>query len=205
MPIPEIVLPIPRPETLTSCYTNQELNQLFCKTVEFIPTNPSQRWCKVATHPVRLLIQNDYKTSSIFVEGLIESNTTLREWRGNPIQASKICNPRRGLQSHGCCKSWTQEWDSLVPPSMWRIDYFSHSCLKACKRHIKHTLQTTFLDCLVLMFCDLILDLLPEWACLTLMDGTKFWLTSNLADKPVSRVRIFFSHSIIHLPMPGGA
>ena len=28
--------------------------------------------------------------------GLIESNTTLREGRGNPIRVSKICNPRRG-------------------------------------------------------------------------------------------------------------
>ena len=36
---------------------------------------------------------------------LIESNTTLREGRGNPTQVSKINNPRRGLPSRGCCKS----------------------------------------------------------------------------------------------------
>ena len=42
----------------------------------------------------------------------------LREGRGNPIRVSKICNPRRGLPSPGCCKSWTRGWDSL-------IDYFS--------------------------------------------------------------------------------
>ena len=37
--------------------------------------------------------------------GLIESNTTVREGRGNPFRVSKICNPRRGLPSRGCCKS----------------------------------------------------------------------------------------------------
>ena len=38
---------------------------------------------------------------------IIESNTTLREGRGNPFRSrvSKICNPRRGLPSRGCCKS----------------------------------------------------------------------------------------------------
>ena len=36
-------------------------------------------------------------TSSLSRWRLIESNTTLREGRGNPIRVSKICNPRRGL------------------------------------------------------------------------------------------------------------
>ena len=46
-----------------------------------------------------------------------------------------------------------------------------------------------FLDCLALTFCDIIGELLPEWACLTLQGGTTFLLTSKLADIPVSRVR----------------
>ena len=46
---------------------------------------------------------------------LIESVTTLRKGQGNPIRVSMICNPRRGLPSRGCRKSWTRGWDSLVP------------------------------------------------------------------------------------------
>ena len=69
------------------------------------------------------------------------------------------------------------------------IDYFSHSCLKMCKICLKRTLDATFLDCLALTFCDVIGELLPEWACLTLQGGTTFLLTSKLADIPVSRVR----------------
>ena len=70
------------------------------------------------------------------------------------------------------------------------FDYFSHSCLKMCKKCLKRTLDATFLDCLALTFCDVIGELLPEWACLTLQGGTTFLLTSKLADIPVSRVRI---------------
>ena len=69
------------------------------------------------------------------------------------------------------------------------IDYFSHSCLKMCKICLKRTPDATFLDCLALTFCDVIGELLPEWACLTLQGGTTFLLTSKLADIPVSRVR----------------
>ena len=58
-------------------------------------------------------------------ERLIESNTTLREGRGNPILVSKVCNPGRGLPSRGCCKSWTRGWDSRVSPSMWWLIIFS--------------------------------------------------------------------------------
>ena len=76
------------------------------------------------------------------------------------------------------------------------IDYFSHFCLKMCKICLKRTLDATFLDCLALTFCDVIGELLPEWARLTLQDGTTFLLTSNLADIPVSRVRINFLSGI---------
>ena len=76
------------------------------------------------------------------------------------------------------------------------IDYFSHSCLKIFKICIKRTLDTTFLDCLVLTFCDVIGKLLPEWACLTLQGGTTFLLTSKLADIPVSRVRKYHSSNL---------
>ena len=69
------------------------------------------------------------------------------------------------------------------------IDYFSHSCLKMCKIDVKHTLDATFLEYLVSTFCDVIGNLLPEWAFLTLQGGTTFRLTSNLADIHVSRVR----------------
>ena len=72
------------------------------------------------------------------------------------------------------------------------FDYFSHSCLKMCKKIcLKHTLDTTFLGCLALTFCDVISELLPEWTCLTLQGGTTFLLTSKLADISVSRVRMF--------------
>ena len=69
------------------------------------------------------------------------------------------------------------------------IDYLPHSCLKMCKIHLKHTLDATFLACLALTFCDVIGELLPEWACLTLQGGTISLLTSKLADIPVSRMR----------------
>ena len=58
-----------------------------------------------------------------------------------------------------------------------------------CKICLKRTLDATFLDWLALTFCDVIGELLPEWACLTLQGGTTFLLTSKLADIPVSRVR----------------
>ena len=77
------------------------------------------------------------------------------------------------------------------------IDYFSHSCLKMCKICLKRTLDATFLDCLALTFCDVIGDLLPEWACLTLRGGTTFLLTSKLADISVSRVRIIESNTTL--------
>ena len=55
----------------------------------------------------------------------------------------------------------------------------------------KRTLEATFLDCLALMSCDAIGELLPEWVCLTLQGGTTILLASKLADIPVSRVRMF--------------
>ena len=69
------------------------------------------------------------------------------------------------------------------------IDYFSHSCLKMCKICLKRKLDVTFLDGLALTLSDVIGELLPEWACLTLQGGTPFLLTSKLADIPVYRVR----------------
>ena len=54
------------------------------------------------------------------------------------------------------------------------FDYFSHSCPKMCKICLKRPLDATFLDCLALTFCDVIGDLLPEWACLILQGGTTF-------------------------------
>ena len=69
------------------------------------------------------------------------------------------------------------------------FDYFSHSCPKMFKIRLKRTLDVTFLDCLALTFCDVIGELLPEWACLTLHGGTTFLLTAKLAYMPVSRVR----------------
>ena len=72
------------------------------------------------------------------------------------------------------------------------FDYFSHSCPKMCKICLKRPLDATFLDCLALPFCDVIGELLPEWACLTLQGGKTFLLTSKLADIPVSRVRKHF-------------
>ena len=115
---------------------------------------------------------------------LIESNTTLREGRGNPIRVSKICNPRVG--------SWMLKiLDTRMgfPSSSLNvvIDYVSY--LKICKICLNRTLDATFLYCLALTFCDVIDELLPEWACLTLQGGTKFLLTSKLADILVSRVR----------------
>ena len=69
------------------------------------------------------------------------------------------------------------------------IDYISHSGLKMCKICLKRTLDATFLDCFALTFCDIIVELLPESACLTLQGGTTFLLTSKLADFAVLRVR----------------
>ena len=56
--------------------------------------------------------------------GIIESITTLWRGHGNPIRVSMICNPRRGLPSRGCCKSWTRGWDSLVPYTVWWLIIF---------------------------------------------------------------------------------
>ena len=43
-----------------------------------------------------------------------------------------------------------------------------------CKICLKRTLDATFLDCLALTFCDVIGELLSEWAWLTLQGGTTF-------------------------------
>ena len=118
---------------------------------------------------------------------LIESNTTLREGRENPIRVSKICNPRRGLPSRRCSKSWTRGWDSRVPPSMWCLIIFLilvQKCAKYYKRPRRDFSRLFGVDVLYVIG-----ESLPEWACLTLQGGTTFLLTSKLADSPVSRVR----------------
>ena len=46
-----------------------------------------------------------------------------RVGQGNPIGVSLICSPWWGLQSPGCCKSWSWRWDSSVPSPFG--DYFS--------------------------------------------------------------------------------
>ena len=69
---------------------------------------------------------NIFYYSQVF-SGLIESITTLREGRGNPIRVSKICNPWRGLPSRGCCKSWTH--GDGIPESLPQRDvwlFFSY-------------------------------------------------------------------------------
>ena len=62
-----------------------------------------------------------------------------------------------------------------------------------CKISLKRTLDMTFLDYLAFDFCDVIGELLPVWACLTIKGGTPFLLTSKLTDIPVSRVRKHFT------------
>ena len=66
----------------------------------------------------------DHPASSIHDQRLIESITTLWKGQGNPIRVSMICNPRRGLPTRGCCKSWTRGWDSNVPSTMWWLIIF---------------------------------------------------------------------------------
>ena len=126
--------------------------------------------------------------SNFPVVRLIESNTTLRERRGNPIRVSKICY----IHDEACrvVDVANLGHDDGIPKSLPQCGvYFSHSCQKMCKICLKRPLDATFLDCLALTFCDFIGELLPEWACLTLQGGTTFLLTSKLADIPVSRVR----------------
>ena len=82
-------------------------------------------------------------------------------------------------------------WKVGIPESLpqcgdWLVFLFLSKMCKICLNCI---LDATFLDCLALTFCDVIGELLPEWACLTLQDWTTFLLTSKLADIPVSRVR----------------
>ena len=126
-----------------------------------------------------------------------DDTNRMREGRGNPIQASKMCNLRQDLLSRGCCKLWTLALGFLSPFLNVVIDYFSHSCLKMCQICLKLTLDATFLHCVALTFCDVIGELLAEWIYLTLQGGTTFLLTSKLADIPVSRVRIIESNTTL--------
>ena len=75
----------------------------------------------------------------------------------------------------------------------WVDWLFIYSYLKIWKIDIKRTLDTTFLNCLALNFCDVKGHLLLEWACRTDQGGTTFPLTSNFVNIPVSRVRMRLS------------
>ena len=77
---------------------------------------------------------------------LIESITTMQKGQGNPILVSTICNIHR-LLSPGCCKSWTQGWDSLVPSAVLLLIIFLPRLLFIIKslRHCsctKHNIMT---------------------------------------------------------------
>ena len=90
---------------------------------------------------------------------LTESNTTLREGRGNPSEC-----PRFAIQDEACRVSdvaLNLGHENGIP-KLLVIDYFSHSCLKKSKICLKRTLDATFLGCLVLTFCDVIGELLLE-------------------------------------------
>ena len=106
---------------------------------------------------------------------ILESNTTLREGQGNPIRVSKICNPGLGKPCRGL--QYLETRMGFPSPSVnVVIAYFSHSYLKICKVHVclKCTLDVTFIECLALTFCDVISELLPEWAFLPSRVGQHF-------------------------------
>ena len=84
-------------------------------------------WCKMFSQRVRL----------------IESITILRKEQGNPIRVSMFCNPRQGLPSPGCCKSWTPGWDSLVPSTMSWLIIFLPLLLFIIKSQILRRLSCT--------------------------------------------------------------
>ena len=79
---------------------------------------------------------------------------------------------------------------------MWWLITFLILALKCAKIWLKRTLDATFLDCLALTFCDVIDELLPEWACLILQGGTTFLLTSKLADIPFSHWRQIYTQNL---------
>ena len=124
----------------------------------------------------------------IYIDRLIEITP---HW-GRDSEIPSEC-PRFAINDEACMLQILDTRIGFPSPSLNVVnDYFSHYCPKMCKicLHVQRRLDATFLDCLALTFCDAIGELLPEWACLTLQDGTTFLLTSKLADIPVSRVRI---------------
>ena len=82
----------------------------FCRLFGVDVLWPPPGWDKISPVTSKLA---DIPVSRVRI---IESNTTWRKGRGNPIRVFKICNPRRGLPSHGCRKPWTQGWDSESLP-----------------------------------------------------------------------------------------
>ena len=100
---------------------------------------------------------------------IIESNAALREGRGNPIWVSQDLQSTTRLAESWMLQILDTRMGFPSPSLNVVIDYFSHSCLKMYKICLKRTLDATFLDCLALTFWDVIGELLPEWACLTLL------------------------------------
>ena len=155
---------------------------------------------------------------------LIESYITLRKGQGNPIQVSNICNPRRGFLSCGCFKSLTRGWDTRVHRNVV-IDYHPHSCVKnvqaMSKTHTRRDFSILFgVDALWrhrrvtsgmgLTLCDVIGDLLSEWACLILQGGTN-WIYNHMAERTRDPIRgsMICNHENEHvvslsLPQCGG-
>ena len=98
--------------------------------------------CSIRDLTSRIGVTNTDVWSNI--DRLIESITALRKGQGNPIRVSMICNPRRGLPSRGCRKSWTRKsWMSQIMdtrmgfPCPFRsvvIDYFSPTPLFSIKK-----------------------------------------------------------------------
>ena len=108
------------------------------------------------------------------------NNRTLQHFEGGTRESNPSVEDLQSTTRH--TESWMlQILDTRIGfPSRSLnvvIDYFSHSCLKLCKICLKRTLDATFLYCLALTFCDVIDELLPEWACLSLQGGITFLLT----------------------------
>ena len=61
---------------------------------------------------------------------------------GKSTRVSKICSPRRGLPSRGCCKSLTRGWISLSLYKV-KVDYFSPTAFNPRNKHSSLLLKTT--------------------------------------------------------------
>ena len=86
----------------------------------------------------------DYQKDTQIYTGLIKYIITLKKGYGNPIWVSMICSSWRGLPICGCCKSWTQGWDSLIP-SQCGIIFLP--CLLFLTRGSKGHISCTWVQC----------------------------------------------------------